>query len=182
MAKANKLKGKLGQVQKVQQQFIVKIAIVLILIVTAVVLILTNHNFMRENKRMIKFIAHQDVFKKTLESLEASEAQFAPLFIKIESGADLEKIKNDHINQLLNLVNLSELTVDSYRSEIEKKDGFVIFKTNIVLTGDFIQTIRFFAQMRNDAPQTYVSGYDIQLHQEKFVRIGLIVEIVGLEM
>ncbi|MCP5053590.1 MAG: hypothetical protein GY940_40865, partial [bacterium] len=134
-----------------------------------------------ENKKMIKFINNEEVFHKNLEGLQKSEEEFGKYMLKLENGTDLEKVKADHINQLLNMVKASNLKVDSYRSEIEKKDGFVIFKYNVTIVGRFVQTLPFFARVREEAKHIYVSRYDIQRHEERLVRLGVTLEIVGTE-
>lgn len=179
MAKGIKIQG--TRVQKIQQQFIVKIVLVVLLVVMAVGFVLANRHLLTQNKKMMRYIANQEVFRQAQKSLEESENRFANATIPITSGTDVETLKNEKVNQLLNVISMNQLTVESYRSEIEKKDGFVIFKIDITLTGDFVQVLRFFSLLRGEAPFAYVTQYNIQLHMEKFVRMGLMLEIVGLE-
>ncbi len=167
--------------RKGQQTFILKILLVIVLAAAAVFLVYTNKSLVRENKKMIKFINNEQVFQQNLEALETNKTRFAKYVIDIKSGTDLEKIKADYINQLLRLVEISGLKVDSYRSGIEKKDGFVVFKYNVTIVGDFVRAIRFFSLMRKEAPHIYVARYDIRLHLEKLTRMGLTLEIVAVE-
>jgi hypothetical protein len=181
MAKANKLKGTFELMQRGQKQFIIKIVLVVLLIVTAIILAYSNGQLLQDNKKMIKFINNEEVFKQNLKGLQESEAGIAKNILIIPKDADLEKIKGEYINRLMQMVQRSDLKVDSYRSEIEKKDGFVVFKYNVTIVGDFVQALHFFSLLGNEATNAYVSRYDFQLHQEKMIRLGLTVEVLGAE-
>ena len=71
--------------------------------------------------------------------------------------------------------------MDSYRSEIEKSEEFVIFKFNITIVGEFIQVLRFFHRLREQAKYMYISSYDIRLHIKTDIRLGLTVHIIGVQ-
>ncbi|MCP5048979.1 MAG: hypothetical protein GY940_17550, partial [bacterium] len=142
------MKGKFDLIQRFQKQFVIKVVLVAVLVVVSVLLVYTNQGLVKENKKMIKFINNEEVFRQNLEGLQKSEEEFGKYMLKLENGTDLEKVKADHINQLLNMVKASNLKVDSYRSEIEKKDGFVIFKYNVTIVGRFVQALPFFARVR----------------------------------
>jgi hypothetical protein len=167
--------------QTVRSPLFSKILVVVLLMVAAFLLVRSNLELMRENRRMIKFIKNSEVFEKNMQSLERSEATFSRLVLRVQEGSGLEKLKTDHIDKLLNIVKTSELKTDSYNSEIEKKDGFVIFKTNVTIVGDFVAALRFFALLRQQAPHIYVAQYDIRRHLEKQVRLGLMVEVLANE-
>jgi len=172
MVKGNGFKG-----------MIIKIAAAVVLLVIAAVLFYVNKNLMRENKKMMKYIKNEAAFKQDLANLKKSEDLFSQYIVRIKKGskADREKIKSDYINELLGLVETGKLKVDSYRSQVEESDGFVIFKYDITIVGDFVQAIGFFSRLRKEAKYIYVDKYAIELHLEKFVRMALTVEIVGVE-
>lgn len=172
MVKGNGFKG-----------MIIKIAAAVVLVVIAAVLFYVNKSLMRENKKMIKYIKNEEAFKQDLDNLRKSEGLFSQYIVRIKKGnkADREKVKSDYINELLQLVETSNLKVDSYRSQIEEKDGFVIFKYNITIVGDFVQAIRFFSRLQKEAKYIYIAKYNIELYLEKSTRMALTVEIVGVE-
>ena len=162
---------------------IFKIAAAAVLAIIAAVLFYMNKNLMLENKKMIKYIKNEAVFKQDLENLRKSEDLFSRYIIRIKKGgkADLEKIKADYFNELLRLIETSNLKVDSYRSEIEEKDGFVIFRYDITIVGDFVRVVGFFSRLRKQSAYVYIDKYVAELHREKMIRMALTVEIPGFE-
>lgn len=162
---------------------IVKIVVVLALALVAAVLFFMNKNLVRENKKMIKYIKNEGAFKQDLNNLKESEDIFSQYIVRVEKGnnADRERIKSDYINQLLQLIDTNGLKVDSYRSGIEEKDGFVIFRYNVTIVGEFVRAIVFFSRLREQAKYIYVDKYAAELHRETLIRMALTVEIVGVE-
>lgn len=184
MVKGIGFKGKLHLAGDLQKGLVIKIVLVLVLAVIAVLLFLTNKDLLKENRKMIKYIKNKEVFKQELKHLRTSENQLEKYLVKIErnaSDADLEKIKSGYIDDLLDIIKKNDLQVDSYRSEIEKSEGFVIFKYNITIVGEFIQVLRFFYRLLDQAKYIYVSRYDIRLHIKTKIRLGLTVDIIGVK-
>jgi len=183
MAKGG-FKGKLDVGGDVQRGLIIKVILVLCLAVIAVLLFYLNKDLMKNNKKMIKYIKNEDIFKRDLHRLKKYEGQLAEYITKIDkdaSASDLEKIKSGYIDELLDVIKADDLQVDSYRSEIEKSDGFVIFKYNITIVGEFLQLLRFFNHLLERWKHIFVSGYDIRLHVKSKIRIGLTVNVIGRE-
>ena len=177
-------RGKFHLVAHLEKGTIIKASLMLVLLVIALLLFYANEDLMKENRKMIKYIKNQEVFQRDLEQLRKSEGLLEKYFIKIgknKSDADLEKIKSGYIDQLLARVKKSDLQVDSYRSEMEKSRGFVIFKYNVTIVGEFVQLLRFFYRLLDQAKHIYVSRYDIRLHLKTKIRMGLAVEIIGME-
>lgn len=158
-----------------------KVVVSLLLLVAAVLLVQGNLELIRENRRMVKFIKNQNVFEGNLAALQKSEESFKRLIIPLEKDADSEKMKADHINRLLAVVKSAGMKMDSYNSETLEHDGWVIFRHNVTIVGDFVRALYFFAQLRERAPHIYVARYDIRRYQEDQVRLGLIVEVVSSE-
>lgn len=184
MVKGIGFKGKLHLVGDLQKGLIIKISLVLVLAVIAVLLFAANKDLLNENRKMIKYIKNQEVFKQDLKHLRTSENQLEKYLVKIEenaSDADLEKIKSGYIDDLLEIIKKNDLQVDSYRSEIEKSEDFVIFKYNITIVGEFIRVLRFFHRLHEQAKYMYVSGYDIRLHIKTDIRLGLTIHIIGVK-
>ena len=177
-------KGKFDLGGDVQKGLILKVAGVLILVVIAVLLFYLNKDLIKKNQKMIKYIKNEEVFKEDLLRLQKHEGVLAEFITKIEpnaSDADLEKIKSGYIDELLDKIKADDMQVDSYRSEIEKSDGFVIFKYNITIVGEFLQLLRFFSHLLEQSKHIYVSGYDIRLHVNTKIRLGLAINIIGME-
>jgi len=184
MVKGVGFRGKLHLVGDMQKGLVIKMVSVVVLAVIAVFLFAANKGLWRENRKMVKYIKNQEVYKASLKALGTSENQLEKYIVKIgenASDADLEKIKSGYIDELLDIIKKTELQVDSYRSEIEKSEDFVIFKYNITIVGDFIQVLRFFHRLQEQASYMYVSGYDIRLHIKTNIRLGLAVDIIGVK-
>ncbi len=184
MVKGIGFKGKLHLAGDLQKSLIIKIVLVLVLALIALLLFFANKDLLKENRKMIKYIKNQEVFKRDLKHLRTSENQLEKYIVKIGENAvdaDLEKIKSGYIDDLLDIIKKNDLQVDSYRSEIEKSEGFVIFKYNITIVGEFIQVLRFFHRLLDQAKYIYVSRYDIRLHVRTKVRLGLTVDIIGVK-
>lgn len=184
MVKGIGFRGKLHLADDLQKGLIIKIALVLVLAIIAVLLFFANRDLVKENWKMIKYIKNQEVFKRDLKHLRTSENQLEKYIVKIgknAADADLEKIKSGYIDDLLDIIKKSDLQVDSYRSEIEKSEGYVIFKYNITIVGEFIQVLRFFHRLLDQAKHIYVSRYDIRLHIKTKIRLGLTVDIIGVK-
>jgi hypothetical protein len=176
--------GKLHLAGDLQKGLIIRISLVLVLAVIAVLLFASNKDLLNENRKMIKYIKNQEVFKQDLKHLRTSENQLEEHLVKIgknASDADLEKIKSGYIDDLLEIIKENDLQVDSYRSEIEKSEDFVIFKYNITIVGEFIRVLRFFYRLLEQAKYMYVAGYDIRLHIKTDIRLGLTVHIIGVK-
>jgi hypothetical protein len=177
-------RGRFGLLGNVPKGLMIKIAVVLVLTLIAFLLFYSNKNRVKENQKMIKYIRGEAVFKQDLQRLTASESLFEQYIVKIEKNADdadLEKIKSGYIDDLLGMIKKTDLQVDSYRSEIEKKEGFVIFRYDITIVGEFIQVLRFFNRLLEDAHHIFVSRYDIRMHINTLIRMGLTVDIIGME-
>jgi hypothetical protein len=177
-------KGKLHLAGDLQKSLIIKIVLVLVLAVIAVLLFAANKGLLKENRKMIKYIKNQEAYQRDLKLLRTSENQLEKYSVKIgenATDADLEKIKSGYIDDLLDIIKKNDLQVDSYRSEIEKSEDFVIFKYNITIVGEFIQVIRFFHRLLDQAKYMYVSSYDIRLHIKTDIRLGLTVHIIGVK-
>ncbi|UCH94037.1 MAG: hypothetical protein JSV88_27740 [Candidatus Aminicenantes bacterium] len=184
MTKLPGLRGKFQLVRNLPKGLIIKVAMVLVLSIIAVLLFYTNKDLMKKNQKMIKYIKNEEVFKRELMHLKKSENQFEKYIVKVgknAANADLEKIKSGYIDELLDMIKKDNLQVDSYRSEIQESDGFAIFKYNITIVGDFIQVLRFLNRLLEQTRHIYVSRYDIRLHISTLVRMGLTVDIIGME-
>lgn len=156
-----------------------KTVVSLLLLAAAILLVHNNLELIRENRRMVKFIKNKNVFQANLTALQKNEATFNKLVLTLDKKADLEKLKADHINRLLDIVKSAGMKMDSYNSEIQEKDGWVIFRHNVTLVGDFVNALYFFAQLREHIPYVYVARYDIRRYQDDQIRLGLIVEVLG---
>ena len=177
-------RGRFDLLGNIPKGLLIKIAVVLTLILIAFLLFYSNQNRIKENQKMIKYIKNEAVFKQDLHQLRTSEDQYEKYIINIEkntAAADLEKIKSGYNDDLLGMIKKNNLQVDSYRSEIEKKEGFVIFRYDITIVGEFIQVLRFFNWLLEQAPYIFVSRYDIRLHINTLIRMGLTVDIIGME-
>ena len=184
MVKGTGIKGRFDLVGNVPKGLMIKIAVVLALTLIALLLFYSNKNRVKENQKMIKYIRSEAVFKQDLHRLNTSESQFEKYIVKIDKNAadgDLEKIKSGYIDDLLGMIKKGNLQVDSYRSEIEKKEGFVIFKYDITIVGELIQVLHFFNRLLEEAHHIFVSRYDIRLHVNTLIRMGLTVDIIGME-
>jgi hypothetical protein len=184
MVKGIGFKGKLHLAGDLQKGLIIKIVLVLVLAVIAVLLFAANKDLLKENRKMIKYIKNQEAYQRDLKLLRTSENQLEKYFVKIgenATDADLEKIKSGYIDNLLDIIKKNDLQVDSYRSEIEKSEDFVIFKYNITIVGEFIRVIRFFHRLLDQAKYMYVYSYDIRLHIKTDIRLGLTVHIIGVK-
>jgi len=184
MVKGIGLKGKLQLAGDLQKGLVIRTALVLVLAVIAVLLFVANKDLLKDNRKMIKYIKNQEVFKRDLKHLRTSENLLEKYIVKIDKNAadaDLEKIKSGYIDDLLDIIKKADLQVDSYRSEIEKSEEFVIFKYNITIVGEFIRVLRFFYRLQEQAKYMYVSRYDIRLHVRTKVRLGLTVDIIGVK-
>lgn len=159
-----------------------KIVLVLVLTVLAIVLFLADKNLVRENKKMLKFIKNEETLRAHFNHLKENEKLFAQYIVDLGKNPDHEKIKSSYITRLMDTLKQNNLKVDSYRSEIEEKDGFVIFKYNITIMGKFIDVVDFFHRLPRNAVNIYVERYEIRLHSEKMVRMGLLVEVVGAQL
>lgn len=184
MVKGIGFKGKLHLAGDLQKGLVIKIVLVLVLAVIAVLLFAANKDLLKENRKMIKYIKNQEVYQQDLKQLRTSENQLEKYVVQIgenAADADLEKTKSGYIDDLLDIIKKNDLQVDSYRSEIEKSEDFVIFKYNITIVGEFIQVLRFFHHLLDQAKYMYVSSYDIRLHIKTDIRLGLTVHIIGVK-
>lgn len=184
MVKGIGFRGKYHLLGQLQKGPMIKLMLVLVLVVIALLLSQANKDLMKENRKMIKYIKNQEVFHRDLKLMRKSESLLEKYIVKIgknTADADLEKIKSGYIDDLLDTIKKNDLEVDSYRSEVQKSEGFVIFKYDITIVGDFIQVIRFFYRLLDQFKHIYVSRYDIRLHIRAKVRLGLTVEILGVE-
>ncbi len=169
-----------GKLDATQKSMLAKLAVTVVLLITAITLFYMNANLAADNKKMIKRINKEAAIKRNYSSLQSCESLFTPLTVKLGAKPDLEKMKSDYMDYLNQSVQKSNVTVDSFRSEIEEKDGYTLFKYSLSILGDFPDVIRFFFQLNQEAKHIFVERYDIKLHEEKSVRMALRVEIVGV--
>jgi hypothetical protein len=177
-------RGRFGLMGNIPKGLVIKIAVVLVLALAAFLLFYTNQHRVKENQKMLKYIKNEAAFKQELAQLRANESQFEKYIVKLDNktaDADLEKIKSGYIDDLLGMIKKDNLQVDSYRSEIEKKEGLVIFKYDITIVGEFIQALYFFNRLLEQHHHIFVSRYDIRLHINTLIRMGLTVDIIGME-
>lgn len=162
---------------------VIKIGAAAAAVIIASVLFYMNKSLVHRNTKMIKYIKNEAAFKQDLENLKKSEALFSRYIAPIKNSdkAELERIKSGYIDELLRFIETSGLKVDSYRSEIENKDGFVIFKYDITIVGEFVKVIQFFSRLQEEAKYIFAAKYIIERHRETLTRMALTVEIVGLE-
>jgi hypothetical protein len=166
----------------IPRPILVKIVLVLVLAAAAAVLFLADKSLVHENKKMLKFIKNEETLRTHFNHLKENEALFAQYIVDLGKNPDQEKVKSLYITRLMDILKHNNLKVDSYRSEIEEKDGFVIFKYNITIMGKFMDVVRFFHRLPRNAVNIYVQRYEIRLHTEKMVRMGLLVEVVGAQL
>lgn len=159
-----------------------KILLVLVLAVLAAVLFLSDKTLVRENKKMLKFIKNEETLREHYNHLHKNEAVFAQYIADLDKNPDQEKVKSTYITLLMNIMEKNNLKVDSYRSEVEEKDGFVIFKYNITIMGKFMDIVQFFNSLQRNALNIFVKQYEIRQHSENMVRMGLMVEVVGARL
>jgi hypothetical protein len=159
---------------------VVKAALAVALVAISVFLLLTGQDLMRENKKMLKLIKNEEKLRRNFVKLQESEAVFAQYYIPLDSKSDPEKIKADTIAGIMKIIETNNLKVDSYRSEVEEAGEFTLFKYNITIVGGYPDAARFFSLLARDARNIYVAGYTIKLHIETSVRLGLLVELVGV--
>lgn len=178
------VRGKFYLLRNLPKEVVIKGVLVLVLTVAAFGFYYIDKNLVKENQKMIKYIKNEEVFKRNLDILKENENLFRKYIIALEpraADAELEKIKSGYIDDLLNIIRKQEIQVDSYRSEIEKKDGFVIFKYDITIIGDFVRVLRFFNRLMDGYKHIYVTRYDIRMNVNTLVRLGMTVEIMGME-
>lgn len=156
-----------------------KVLLLLVLVVAAVGLFLTCKDVMKDNSKMLKFIRNEQSLQQRFQSLKADEAAFRRCVADLSKNPDREKLKSQYITRLLEIIRAGNLKVDSYRSEVEEKDGFVLFKYNITIIGTFLDTLAFFQKLPRQAPVVYVDQYKISRHLETQVHMGLLLEVVG---
>ncbi len=177
-----------GKLDAVQGRLLLKVALAALILFFAVQLFYTNQDLAAQNKKMAKYIDNEAAFRRNQKALQKSEALFSRYMVKVDlpTGSDeeransLEKVKSQYIDQLLQLVKSSNLRVDSYRSEVESKEDFVLFKYNVTLLGDFVEIIGFFNRMGTESPFVLVKEYNMKMHLGKQVRMALRVEVVGV--
>jgi hypothetical protein len=163
-----------------EKKLILKLIAIFFMVIAIFLLFSTNKSLVSENKKMVKLIRNEKNIRSQFEKIKQNEELFYYKYIlAIDKDTDLEKIKSNYINYLLELMKEKKLKVDSYRSEIKEEGNFKIFKYNISVYGDFIDVIGFFYRLREKYKYIYVKDYVIKLSGDKFVRMGLKLEIVG---
>lgn len=162
-----------------RRRWTVKIAVILLLAVGAVVMFLMDLAAIAVNKKMMDITRREASITHRYENIKTEAEQIRALVLPLTPDADLEKIKNRYINDVMNVLTQFNLKVDSYRSEVAEADGFQLFKYNVSVLGDFVDVIRFFNVVGKRFPFLYVDNYIIKLHGEKFVRMDLKMEILG---
>lgn len=176
----------------------IKILIAILLGAALFFMFQTNREQITKNHKMIKHIRNETRFKQNLAHLAINKTTLAKYVADIskknKNDTDLEKLKSDYMNDLLQLVKSSDLKVDSYNSMILKSgeadnethldipQGCVLFRYDISVVGDFIQVLRFFSLLHENTRVFRVRGYDIRQHMGKFVRLILNAEIIGVEL
>lgn len=160
----------------------IKIILVLALILFSLFMWDANGELMQENQKKYKYIRSEESIRARFDEMVTAKERFAKFTIPIAGDVDTEKIKSDYITLLLDMVGKNNLKTDSYRSEVEEQDGFVMFKYNITIIGDFFDILKFFNRLPGlpKGRYFYIRSYDIKLHQETRVRMGLRVEVPGV--
>jgi hypothetical protein len=168
-----------GRIDLQRRKLLGKIGMILLLIIACAALYLACLGVEGQNRKMMKLNRNEANLLQQNKALKNSAKQFARSIFPLEAGADLEKIKTRYINDVMNVLKQFNLKVDSYRSEVAAEDGFQLFKYNVSVLGDFIDVIRFFNTIGRRMPFLFVRNYNIKLHGEKFVRMDLMLDIVG---
>ncbi len=162
-----------------EKKLILKLIAIFLMVFAIFLLFSTNKSLVSENKKMVKLIRNEKNLRNQFEKIKQNEELFCKYILAIHKDTDLEKIKSNYINYLLELMKEKKLKVDSYRSEIKEEGNFKIFKYNISVYGNFIDVIGFFYRLREKYKYIYVKDYVIKLSGDKFVRMDLKLEIVG---
>ena len=162
-----------------EKKLVLKLITIFLMFLAIFLIFSTNKSLVSENKKMVKLIRNEKNLRNQFEKINQNEDLYYTGLPAIDKDTDLEKIKSNYINYLLELMKEKKLKVDSYRSEIKEEGNFKIFKYNISIYGDFIDVIGFFYRLRGKYKYIYVKDYVIKLSGDKFVRMGLKLEIVG---
>lgn len=162
---------------------VVKAGLSLLLAVLSAGLFLAAVDTLAKNRKMLRYLKNEAVYRTHLESLRKSKETFATYVKRLETGADNGKIKSEYNTQLLQVITDNKLKIDSYRSEIEEEEGgFIAFKYNVTVEGDFLDVIALFTALRVSLPEMYVDKYDIKVHLEDLVRVGFRAAVIGVRL
>ncbi len=161
---------------------LLKLGLAVLLVILSLVLYFTNRDLMAENQRMLKFIKNEKRIQAEFDGMIDAEDAFAKFVVPLNETNNRDKVKADNISLLMKIIEKNKLKVDSYHSEVEESDGFVIFKYNVTIMGNFIDSLQFFHRLPKEAPHIYVTTYDIGLHLETMTRMALRVEVVGVPL
>ncbi|MCP4217357.1 MAG: hypothetical protein GY765_22120 [bacterium] len=167
-----------------RRRLFLKMSAAVLLVLFSVVLFQMNRSLAAGNRKMVKFIKNEKTIQAEFELLQTNQEEFGLRTLKVgdTDDAELEKLKSGYIDDLLRISNESNLTVDSYNSEIQQNDSdsFIVFKYNLTIIADFLDVLRFFHRLNKEAPHILVDKYDIKLHMETSTRMGLEIHIVGV--
>lgn len=155
----------------------IKTGLILLLIPAIIWLLLTNRDLLHKNETMLKYMRNGRVIQARFDALAAVRDSFSGYVAKPAPKTDPETLKTEHITRLLALISQNGLNTDSYLAETAERDGFLIFRYNIVIIGKFTSLISFYSALTQETPRFYVFSYDTELHQETLTRTGLRVEV-----
>ena len=161
------------------KKIVIKILFLLFLLFITVALFFFTKAIISKNTKMLKYINSGISFEKHYLNMKKNNLFFSKYIIKVNDKTKLEKTKSDYINLVLNEIKNNNLENVSYQSDIIEKDGFIFFKYNITVIGDFVDLINFFSKLKQKDKSIYVKKYEIRINGDKWVRVSMEIEVLG---
>jgi len=158
-------------------KIIIIIFVAIILIMLSIGLFMDNKALQVKNQEMDKFIKSEKIIKEQLVTLKEEQKNYYRYILKIKKNSDLEKLKANHLNLLLNSLKKSNLKIDSYKSGNQEPKNFMVFKYNIKFSGNYSQILDFLIRLGQKKKFIYINDLAMEKHNLKLKEITAVVNI-----
>lgn len=158
-------------------KIIIIIFVAIILIMLSIGLFVDNKALQVKNQEMDKFIKSEKIIKEQLVTLKGEQKNYYRYILKIKKNSDLEKLKANHLNLLLNSLKKSNLKIDSYKSGNQESKNFMVFKYNIKFSGNYSQIRDFLIRLGQKKKFIYINDLVMEKHNIKLKVITAVVNI-----